>query len=80
MLYLIHRTKQTEAAKTRRQRNMCQMKTQEKALEKELNKMEISNLLDMEFKTLAIRMLSELTGRIDQLNENFNKETGNIKM
>ena len=59
---------------------MCQMKTQEKALEKELNKMEISNLLDMEFKTLVIRMLNELTGRIDQLNENFNKETGNIKM
>ena len=30
-------------------------------LEKELNKMEISNLSDIEFKTLVIRMLKELS-------------------
>ena len=33
--------------------------------EKELNKMETSNLLDAEFKTLVINMLSDLS-------ENFN--------
>ena len=44
---------------------MTQMKEQNKTLEKELNKMETSNLLDGEFKTLVIRMLSELS-------ENFN--------
>ena len=45
-LYLIYRNKQREAAKTRRQRNMAQMKGQIKTPEKELNEMEISNLSD----------------------------------
>ena len=49
----------------RRQRNMAQMKEQNKTPEKELNKMEISNLSDPEFKTLVVRMLKEL-------NEYFN--------
>ena len=40
---------------------MTQMKEQIKTLEKELNKMEISNLSDAEFKTLVIRMLKELS-------------------
>ena len=44
----------------RRQRNMAQMKEQMKTPEKELNKMEISNQSDEEFKTLVIRMLKEL--------------------
>ena len=37
------------------------MKEQLKIPEKELNKMEISNLSDAEFKTLFIRMLKELS-------------------
>ena len=36
-------------------------KKQNKTPEKELNKMEISNLSDAEFKTLVIRILKELT-------------------
>ena len=40
---------------------MTQMKEQNKIPEKELNKTEISNLSDAEFKTLAIRMLKELS-------------------
>ena len=46
----------------RRQRNIARMKEQNEIPEKELNKMEISNLSDAEFKTLAIRMLKELIG------------------
>ena len=42
-LYPIHRNKHREAAKLRRQRNMPQMKEQDKTPEKELNKMEIAN-------------------------------------
>ena len=42
-------------------KKMAQMKEQIKAPEKELDKMEISNLSDAEFKTLVIRMLQELT-------------------
>ena len=45
----------------KRRRNMAQMKGQIKTLEKDLNKMEISNLSDAEFKTLAIRMLKEVS-------------------
>ena len=45
----------------RRQRNMAQMKAQHKTPEKELNRMETSNLLDAEFNTLVIRMLKELS-------------------
>ena len=59
-LYLIHRNKHMEAAKMRRQRNVLQIKEQIKTPEKELNKMEISNLSETHFKTLVIRMLKEL--------------------
>ena len=60
-LYLIHRNKYTEAAKTRRQRNMAQMKGHIKTPEKDLKKMEINNLSDAEFKTMVVRMLKELS-------------------
>ena len=40
----------------RRQRNMAQMEEQIKTPEKQLNKTEISNLSEAEFKTLVIRM------------------------
>ena len=39
---------------------MAQVKGQNKTPEKELDKMEITNLSDAEFKTLVIRMLKEL--------------------
>ena len=51
----------------RRQRNMAQMKEQNKTLEKELKEMEISNLSDAQFKTLVIRMLQELTGYFNKI-------------
>ena len=40
--------------------------------------MEISNLPDKVLKTLVIKMLNRLRGKIDELSENFNKETENI--
>ena len=55
-LHLMHRKKHREAAKKRIQRNMAQMKEQNKTPEKELNKMETSNLLDA-FKSLVLMML-----------------------
>ena len=38
------------------------MKEETKSPEKELNKVEISNLSEAEFKTLVIRMLKEIIG------------------
>ena len=45
----------------KRQRNMAQVKEQNKTPEKELNKRKRSNRSDAEFKTLVIRMLKELS-------------------
>ena len=50
-----------------RQRNMAQMKEQIKSPEKELNKIEISNPSDAEFKTLVIRMLKELSEDLNSI-------------
>ena len=73
-LYLIHRNKHKEAAKMRRQRKMTQMKVQIKTPEKELNEMEISNLLDAEFKTLVIRMLKELSKDLSRIKKSSYKQ------
>ena len=65
--YLIHRNKHRDTAKTSRQGNMAQVKEPIKTAEKELNKMEISNLSDAEFKTLVVRMLKELSGDLNSI-------------
>ena len=57
----------------RRQRNRAQMKEQNKTPEKELNKMEISNLSDAEFKILVIRMLKELSDYFNGIKKNRQK-------
>ena len=46
---------------------MAQMKEQIKTPENELNKMEISNLSDAEFKTLVIMMLKELSEDLNSI-------------
>ena len=46
---------------------MAQMKEQIKTPEKELNKMEISNLSDAEFKTLFLKMLKELSEELNSI-------------
>lgn len=52
--------------------NIFQTKEQYKSLEENLNKMEISDLLNREFKITVIKMLTEVTGIINEQNENFN--------
>ena len=51
----------------KRQRNMAQVKERIKMPEKELNKREISNLSDVEFKTLVIRMLKETSEDLNSI-------------
>ena len=46
---------------------MAQIKEQIKTPEKELNKMEISNLSGAELKTLVIRMLKELSEDLNNI-------------
>ena len=57
----------------KRQINMAQMKEQIKIPEKELNKMEISNLSNAEFKTLVIRMFKELSEDLNNIKKIQNK-------
>ena len=52
---------------------MPQMKEQEKSPEKELNEMEATEIPDVEFKTMVIRMLKNLKGRMDDLSENLKR-------
>ena len=63
----------------KRQRNMAQMKEQNKTPEKELNKREISNLSDAEFKMLVIKMLRELTGYGNNIKEEIKVTLSEIK-
>ena len=51
----------------RKQRNMTQMKEQNKTPEKGVNKMEISSLSVGDLKALVIRMLQEFTGYFNSI-------------
>ena len=55
------------------------MKEQNQTPEKELNKMETSNLLDAEFKTLVIRMLKELSGDLNSIKKIQSEMKDNTK-
>ena len=62
---------------------MVQMKEQIKTPEKELNKMEVSNLSDAEFKTVVMRMLKEISEDLNSIkkepvrNKGYTKEIKN---
>ena len=62
-----------------RQRNMAQMKEQIKTPEKELSNKEIANLFDAEFKTLVIRMLTELSKLGHKMKEEVKETQSEIK-
>ena len=55
---------------------MAQMKKQIKTPEKELNKMEIRNLSDAEFKILVIRMLKELSEDLSSIKKETIRKEG----
>ena len=50
---------------------MFQMKEQDKTSEKELNKEEVSNLSNKEFKVIIIKMFNKLRRRMGEHSENF---------
>ena len=58
---------------------MAQMKEQNKNPEKELDKMEIANPSEAEFKTLVIRMLKELTEYSNNIKEDTKFTLSDIK-
>ena len=58
---------------------MAQMKEQIKTLEKELNKIEVSNLSDAESKTLVMRVLKELSEDLSCINRVQLETKGTLK-
>ena len=62
-----------------RQRNMAQMKEQIKTPEKKLSKKEIDNLSDAEFKTLILRILTELIELGRKMKEEMKATQSEIK-
>ena len=58
---------------------MAQMKELQKTPEKELSDKEIANLSDAEFKTLVIRMLTELIGLGRKMKEQMRATQSEIK-
>ena len=65
--------KQTQGGSQNGETNKSQVEEQGKAPEKELSKMEKSNFPDAKFKTLLLRMLNDLSGKL-------NKDIINIKI
>ena len=61
----------------RRKGNMAQMKEQMRTPGKELSKVEISNLLDAEFKALVIMMLKELSEDLSKI-KNIQTKTNSL--
>ena len=59
----------------RRQRNRPLMKEQEKSSVEEINKMYTNNLPPIEFKSMLIRILRKLRGRMDEIGENINRDS-----
>ena len=55
------------------------MKEQERSPEKELNDMRASNLSDLEFRAIVIRMLKELRGRMNEISNNLNRDNKHEK-
>ena len=58
----------------KRQRNMPQMKEQDKFTAGDLNKREISNKSDKEFKIMIIKILTGLQTRVDDISKTPDKE------
>ena len=58
----------------RKQRNMSQMKEQDKTSEKELNKIEASNLPDTEFKNTGYKDAQGTQWELQQRDSKYKKE------
>ena len=61
-----------------RQQNVAQIKENIKTSEKKLNKIEISNLSDAEFKTLVIRMFKELSEDLNSIKKTQSEMKGTL--
>ena len=65
----------------KRQMAMYQIREQDKTLEKQLNEVEIGNLLEKEFRIMIVKMIQDLGKRMEakikKMKEMFNKDLEN---
>ena len=61
----------------RRQRNLSQMKEQDKAMARHVSETDVSNMPDGVFKTMFIRVLTGLEKRVEDMCEILNTEMRN---
>ena len=65
------------------QRNMSQMKEQDKTPEEQLSEVEIGNLSEKDFRVMLVRMIQDLgekKAKINELEETFNKGIEDLKI
>lgn len=67
----------------RQQRNIFQIKKQDKAPEEQLNKVEIDNTIKKEFRVIIVKMIPELSKRMEaqikKIKELLNKELEDLR-
>ena len=67
----------------KRQRNLHQMKEQDKTPEKQLNEVEIGNLPEKEFRIMIVKKIQDLRKRMEakikKVQEMFNKDLEELK-
>ena len=68
MFHIIHGSRNKTQTRWR-QKNMFQVKEQNKTPEENPKEMVISNLPDIEFKEMIIKMLTKLGKRMEEINE-----------
>ena len=62
-----------------KQRNNPQWKKKEESSEKKLNETEASNLSDIEFKIMVVRMVNKLSENYKELHRRYNELSGNFR-
>ena len=63
----------------RRQRNLSQVKEQDKATARDLNETDISNMPNGEFKAMIISILTGLEKRMEGINKTLTTEIKKLK-
>ena len=64
----------------KRQRNMSQMKEQDKTPKKQLNEVEIGNLPEKEFRIMTVKMIQDLGKRMEAKIEQTAKTVGTMNL
>ena len=62
-----------------KQKIMSLMKGQDKIPEKQLNEVEIGNLLEKEFRKMIVKMIQDLRKTVEEIQEMFTKDLEELK-